>query len=775
MKVQKRDGRIVEFNKDKIISAVSRAYKEVDGEVSDHAKIDIELMADEISKSKQDILSVEEIQDMVERKLMKSSRKDVAKVYIIYRNDRTRIREKNSALSKAISDKLFARNVENQNANVDENSFGGRMGAVTSVVTKNYALNNCMSEMAKNNHLDNIIYIHDLDHYAVGDHNCLSIPFDELLAGGFNTRQTDVRPAQSVGTAFQLVAVIFQLQSLQQFGGVSATHLDWTMIPYIRKSFLKHYITAWLKDNEDFTKLDLLNMIFEDYSEEIEGHTITRNKFEDWVDSHKSEFFEITNTTEEDYTLDNKSLNRKYYQSALYDTIIETKQAVEGMYHNLNTLQSRSGNQLPFTSINYGTSTVTEGRLVTRCLIETSIKGIGKLHKTSIFPCGIFQCMKGVNRKPGDPNYDLFKLALKSTSLRLYPNYANVDWSGNNGYDRNDPQTYFSTMGCRTANGFDINGFGQLKDGRGNICPVTIILPTIAMMVKETGKKYGYISGDNGEEVLIDAFIDYLDDKIHEAKDMLIERFKYISSQPAESAKFMYENNVMKGYDGKDIVSALKHGTLAIGQLGLAETLQILVGCDQTEKRGMKVAKRIEQLFKDRCAEFKKEYKLNFGVYYTPAENLCFTAMTRFKEKYGEIPNVSDKKFFTNSIHVPVWKEIDPFEKIDIESQLTGYSSAGCITYVEINAGIKNNLEALEQIVNYAMDKDVPYFAVNVPNDMCVDCGYTDEIKEVCPMCGCDEIRRLRRVTGYLTGDYKTAFNEGKQEEVEMRVKHFNG
>lgn len=775
MKVQKRDGRIVEFNKDKIISAVSRAYKEVDGEVSDHAKIDIELMADEISKSKHDILSVEEIQNMVERKLMKSSRKDVAKVYIIYRNDRTRIREKNSALSKAISDKLFARNVENQNANVDENSFGGRMGAVTSVVTKNYALNNCMSEMAKNNHLDNIIYIHDLDHYAVGDHNCLSIPFDELLAGGFNTRQTDVRPAQSVGTAFQLVAVIFQLQSLQQFGGVSATHLDWTMIPYIRKSFLKHYITAWLKDNEDFTKLDLLNMIFEDYSEEIEGHTITRNKFEDWVDSHKSEFFEITNTTEEDYTLDNKSLNRKYYQSALYDTIIETKQAVEGMYHNLNTLQSRSGNQLPFTSINYGTSTVTEGRLVTRCLIETSIKGIGKLHKTSIFPCGIFQCMKGVNRKPGDPNYDLFKLALKSTSLRLYPNYANVDWSGNNGYDRNDPQTYFSTMGCRTANGFDINGFGQLKDGRGNICPVTIILPTIAMMVKETGEKYGYISGDNGEEVLIDAFIDYLDDKIHEAKDMLIERFKYISSQPAESAKFMYENNVMKGYDGKDIVSALKHGTLAIGQLGLAETLQILVGCDQTEKRGMKVAKRIEQLFKDRCAEFKKEYKLNFGVYYTPAENLCFTAMTRFKEKYGEIPNVSDKKFFTNSIHVPVWKEIDPFEKIDIESQLTGYSSAGCITYVEINAGIKNNLEALEQIVNYAMDKDVPYFAVNVPNDMCVDCGYTDEIREVCPMCGCDEIRRLRRVTGYLTGDYKTAFNEGKQEEVEMRVKHFNG
>lgn len=776
MKVKKRDGRIVEFNKDKIISAVSKAYKEVDGDVSEDTLTHIQTMAEDIGKIKKEILSVEAIQDIVEKKLMQSSRKDVAKVYIIYRNDRTRVREQNSKLSKEISDKLFAKNIENQNANVDEFSFGGRMGAVTSVVTKNYALNNCMSDMAKNNHLNNEVYIHDLDHYAVGDHNCLSIPFDKLLANGFNTRQTDVRPAQSVGTAFQLVAVIFQLQSLQQFGGVSATHLDWTMIPYVRRSFLKHFIAAWLKDSNEFLGLDLLNMLFDDYTEEVEGHIITRNKFDDWVDSHKADFFKATNTKEEDYTLDNKKLPQKYYQSALYDTIIETKQAVEGMYHNLNTLQSRSGNQLPFTSINYGTCTSTEGRLVTRCLIETSIKGIGKLHKTSIFPCGIFQCMKGVNRKPGDPNYDLFRLALKSTSLRLYPNYANVDWSGNNGYDRNDPQTYFSTMGCRTANGFDINGFGQLKDGRGNICPATIILPTLAMEATELASKENLEYGDYlDDNLVIKCFFDILDKKIHEAKDMLIERFTYIASQSPDSAKFMYENGLMEGYDGENIISALKHGTLAIGQLGLAETLQILVGCDHTEPKGMAVAKRIEQLFKDRCAEFKQNYKLNFGVYYTPAENLCFTAMTRFKEKYGEIPNVSDKKFFTNSIHVPVWKEIDPFEKIDIEAELTGYSSAGCITYVELNAGIKNNIEALEQIVNYAMDKDVPYFAVNVPNDMCVDCGFTDEIKEICPMCGCDEIRRLRRVTGYLTGDYKSAFNEGKQEEVEMRVKHFNG
>ena len=323
---------------------------------------------------------------------------------------------------------------------------------------------------------------------------------------------------------------------------------------------------------------------------------------------------------------------------------------------------------------------------------------------------------------------------------------------------------------CRTANGWDINGLGQRKDGRGNICPVTIILPTLAM---EAVKAYETLPCGDWEADTVDLFLQILEDKIYEAKDMLLERFEFICNQDAAAAKFMYENGLMAGYVPEEgIRSALKHGTLALGQLGLAETLQILIGCDHTTEKGMELAKRIEQLFKDRCAEFKQEYKLNFGVYFTPAENLCFTAMKKFQAKYGKIPNISDKNFFTNSMHVPVWKQMSPFEKIDIESQLTGYSSAGCITYVELEGGIKNNLEALEQIVNYAMDKDIPYFAVNVPNDMCMDCGYTDEINDICPMCGGKHIRRLRRVTGYLTGEYEEAFNEGKQEEVHYRVKH---
>ena len=768
MKVIKRDGRKVEFDKEKIKQAVLAAFIEAEGEVTAYAKdkaAEIARYVESLDKE----MSVEEIQTIVEDKLMASNHKDVARAFIVYRNTRSRVRERNSAWMKAIKEKLAASNVQNQNANVDEYSFGGRKGEADAELTKKLALDDYMSEMSRNNHLNNEIYIHDLDSYVVGMHNCLTIPFDKLLANGFNTRQTDVRPAQSVNTAFQLVAVLFQLQSLQQFGGVSASHLDWTMVPYVRKSFLKHYIVAYLKTLDEFAALDIINMLFDSYTDNI---GVIRNSFDDWVDSHKESFFKDTNTVEEDYRLDNKSnLDTKLYQSALYDTIIEVYQAVEGMYHNLNTLQSRSGNQLPFTSINYGTCTSLEGRIITKAILDVSIKGIGKLHKTPIFPCGIFQCMKGVNREPGDPNYDLYRLALESTAKRLYPNYANVDWSGNAGYDRNDPKTYFSTMGCRTANGMDINGFGQLKDGRGNICPVTIIMPTLAMEAKN--KVNRCVDTNIDERDYVDEFMLLLDKKIHEAKDMLIERFDWICSQSPESAKFMYENGTMEGYVPEEgIRSALKHGTIVIGQLGLAETLQILIGCDHTEERGMELAKRIEQLFKDRCAEFKQEYKLNFGVYYTPAENLCYTAMKKFRAKYGEIPNVSDRDFFTNSMHVPVWKEVSPFEKIDIESQLTGYSSAGCITYVELDGGVKNNIEALETIVNYAMDHDIPYFAVNVPNDTCLECGYTGEFNDKCPMCGSTHIQQLRRVTGYLTGNYKTAFNKGKQQEVEMRVKH---
>lgn len=417
MKVIKRDGTYQKFDENKIKEAILRAFQAVDGYTDDYAV----QKADNISSyiegyyEDEDEATIEEIQDLVENGLMATKRKDVARAYITYRAERTRAREKNSADRKLIKEKMSAKNVQNQNANVDELSFGGRMGEANSAIMRQLALDEYVTETTRNNHLGNMVYVHDLDHWVSGDHNCLSVPFDDLLAKGFNTRQTDVRPASSINTAFQLVAVIFQLQSLQQFGGVSATHLDWTMVPYVRKSFAKHYV-------------DGLKYI-EDYPEE--SLPIWQNLSSLSLDA--------------DFWKD----NIKVYRYAMDMTKKELAQAAEGLYHNLNTLQSRSGNQLPFTSINYGTCTLTEGRMVTKALLEALIKGVGKLHRTSVFPCGIFQYMKGVNDKPGTPNYDLKRLALKATAQRLYPNYANVDWSGNAGYDINDPRTYFSTMGKR--------------------------------------------------------------------------------------------------------------------------------------------------------------------------------------------------------------------------------------------------------------------------------------------------------------------------------------
>lgn len=355
---------------------------------------------------------------------MRSERRDVARTYIRYRYKKEVARQKRDDFIQAIREKLDGRDIKNQNANVDEASFGGRIGEASSVVTKQLALDYILSPMARNNHLNNMIYTHDLDAYYVGSHNCLSIPFDDLLVNGFNTRQTDVRPAGSVNTAFQLVAVIFQLQSLQQFGGVSATHLDWTMVPYVRKSFYKHLMDGYK------------------YIEHI------KNPKNIYMQETSDDFWTQYENIEDKDLL---AAHPDAYQYAMDMTLKEVHQAVEGMYHNLNTLQSRSGNQLPFTSINYGTCTLPEGRMIIKALLDVSIEGLGKLHKTSIFPCGIFQCMKSVNRAPGDPNYDLFKLALCSTATRLYPNYANVDWSGNAGYDINDPRTYFSTINKTVA------------------------------------------------------------------------------------------------------------------------------------------------------------------------------------------------------------------------------------------------------------------------------------------------------------------------------------
>lgn len=443
MKVEKRDGTIQAFKFDKIEAAVTKVFinKPVSEPVPDKF---IEQLRDYFNAlvTKQDqrdpnyAMPIEEIQNIIRDFLIKKNKIKAAEAFILYRKKREEVREGKSWLKKEIFRKLKGDDVENQNANLDEASFGGRMGEANRVVTKDFALKYIVSKLSRDNHNNNMIYIHDLDSYAVGMHNCLTIPFDKLLKNGFSTRQTDVRPANSVNTAMQLVAVIFQLQSLQQFGGVSASHLDWTMVPYIRKSFEKHYLVEYIKECDGFLDLDLL--------------TISDEDLRKFISKCIEQFFMKYDLKDEDFKFANKDkFDGIYYQRALYETRKEIYQGVEGMYHNLNTLQSRSGNQLPFTSINYGTCTEPEGRLFTRALLEVSIEGLGKFGRTSIFPCGIFQYMKGVNDKPGTPNYDLKLLALKSTSKRLYPNYANCDWTNQVNQvkmDREQRQAYIDSL-----------------------------------------------------------------------------------------------------------------------------------------------------------------------------------------------------------------------------------------------------------------------------------------------------------------------------------------
>ena len=743
MTVEKRDGQIKEFDPTKIIAAVSKAAKSCKVDIPQETMTKIlKYVTAKVSKLDEPI-NVEDIQDAIEEALMKYNLFETEICFHDYRKKREADRFKKLKITKEITQKLNAENVVNQNANLDESSFGGRKGEAESTLLKQMALDYYISPKFAKNHINNRIYIHDLDSYVIGMHNCLSIPFDELLRNGFKTRQVFIRPAGSINTAYQLVAVLFQLQSLQQFGGVSATHFDWTMVPYVRKSFYKHY-----KDGKKWLSI---NKKFELSKEKIEQTSINDKKV---------------------YT------NKKARKYALEMVKKELNQAAEGLLHNLNSLQSRSGNQLPFSSINYGTCTLPEGRLVIRSILESSIKGVGN-GATSIFPCQIFQLMDGVNTSPKDKNYDLFELAVECTSKRLYPNYCNCDWSNDIGFNKDDPRTYPSTMGCRTWNGVDINApseaLSHLKDGRGNIAPATIILPTLAMEAKKKAEK------EQKSEYIVDYFMDILEKAIGDCKDELIERFNWICAQNPASAKFMYENNTFFSYGddfkNEGIRGALKHGTLAIGQLGMAECLQILLGCDHCDPKGMEVAKRIESLFKAKCSEYKEQYKLNFGVYYSPSESLCFTAMTKFKKKYGVIPNVSDRDYFTNSMHVPVWKEIDPIEKINIESQLTGYSSAGCITYVEIGDNARNNLDSLKDLVLYAKSKDIPYFALNLLLSRCTECGADENIDfdAPCPCCGApaEKVEHLARVTGYLSTDFRH-FNKGKQSETKDRFVHVN-
>ena len=739
MYVIKRDGTRVLFDINKIVNAINKAMIHVDGSLYETETA--EEIADIIASEGKD-MTVEHIQDRVEEELMKSSRPDVAKAYILYRDQRTKERDRRSKLIRTVMRRTDATAVENANANVDEKSFSGREKEASSDIQKIIALDYTLSPEVANAHRGMLLYQHDMEKTNIGEHNCLFVDFNKLFTDGFVTRNGDIRPPSSYSTACQQVAVIFQCQSQVQFGGVGTVHLDRDLAPFVKKSFRKHV-------KNYFTDVQY-------YSDE----TATM-----LMDGFEKEHGEICIDNLE---LQSMSGYPDAYNYAMKQLEREGKQSSEALYHNLNTLESRAGSQVPFTSINFGRDTSTEGKLVQKWMLNASLAGVGKHHLTPIFPISIFQYKSGVNAEPGTPGYALKQHAIESLSKRIYPNFVNCDYSQAH-EDLNNPDTFFATMGCRTMLGMDIhdkeNPYNRV--GRGNLVPNTMILPKL-------GIEYGICLGKR-EKADLEGFWNAFEDLLKLCEQGLLERYDVMVNQCAAAAPFMYQNGTMKDAQScrESVYNALRHGTLAMGYLGIAETMTALFGKNHAEDAEVhQFALKIVQRINEYAKEATKRNGLNFSCYATPAEGLCHTAAKALRAQYGVIENVTDKEFITNSHHVPVWMEVGIFDKLKIEAPFCKYPTGGCITYVELDSTFVKNQKAIEQIIDYAFKElDIPYLAFNFPIDSCLDCGYQAEFNDRCPECGGTNIQQLRRVTGYLTTDYRN-FNKGKQSEVEHRVKH---
>lgn len=886
-KIEKRDGSIVDFNKDKITNAILKAMKSVDMVDEKEAANVATQVVKEVNKANKPIPGVEDIQDIVEEKLMKKLPK-VAKEYITYRNQRNIIRNRKSSTMINIKKILSCSNVQNSNANIDEYSFGGRKNESANIIQKEIALNDLIDPEITEAYNEGRLYIHDLSEYTIGEHNCLFADIPRLLANGFEARNGDVRPASCFSTACQLLAVIFQIQSQCQFGGVADNAIDRHLAPYVRKSFIKHYKNGlhWFGNPGDWDTFTA------NHGFNIETASISAewNVF--------------------------KAFNRMAYMFAMESLEKEGLQSTQALYHNLNTLESRAGSQVPFTSINFGLDTSFEGRKVTEWCLKASIDGIGKNHSTSIFPISIFVNKKEINDRMYTPNYDLKKLAIKSLTKRIYPNFANGDWisnkadlhpikfinkeyeaadsndevtirtdfdymdklkkktveeqttlgafikkviahknaevitnhkevtikfvnqkdrflitdsnCSNNDYNRREsdhytrlyyisytindfgniekiyittesagydihkkhisdysdlavihvsypnpkwnynPDTEMATMGCRTLLGNDVNGMGYNKLGRGNITPVTINLPYI-------GIEHGICLGerDTPDE---EGFFKDLNHMLDLATKELLDRYDYICSQSIKAGSFMYHNGTIADSDKAlffGVKESMKHGSQALGYIGLANACYAMYGkYFHQDKKVMEFAKKVIKTIYDRAKANTEKYRLNFSAYATPSESTCYTLATKLQKKFGKIKNVCERDYLTNSCHVPVYENISIRNKIDAESNFTWMCTGGCITYIELNSGVINNPRAVEKIINYAMNNErIPYFAINFPIDTCNHCGFSGEIEEHCPACGSDDIKRLRRVTGYITTDYRK-FNKGKISETNDRVKH---
>ena len=749
-KIQKRDGKIVNFNPEKITDAIAAAGAATEEFKYDRAKqLTEKVLKVAEEEIKERTPKVEQIQDIVEKVLMESSFKRTAKEYITYRQERNRVREAKSNLMEAyktisIADASEDSDIKRSNANVDGNSAMGKMLQFGAEGSKVFAKTVLMKPEFGYAHDNGDIHIHDLDFYATGTLTCCQTDPLRLFAnGGFNTGHGHLRTPNSIGSYAALAAIILQANQNEQHGGQSIPNFDYAMAPGVDKSF-KKALKSNLAKYEEYTGKSLKIEIPEDI------------KFGD------------------DEKLKKLKVPEAVIKTSNEDTEKQTFQAMEGFIHNLNTMHSRAGAQVPFTSINFGTDTTPSGRLVSKYLLEATMNGLGH-GETPIFPISIFKVKEGINYNPEDPNYDLFKRSMEVSAKRLFPNFTFIDAPFNlQYYKKGDYRTEIATMGCRTrVFGSCFPESDGIVTGRGNCSFTTINLVRI-------GIKHGICLGER-KEADWSGFYKELDKKMDLVKDQLLERYDFQANQHVRNFPFLLGQGNWFGSEklkpNDKLGSVIKHGTLSIGFIGLAETLKAMIGehhgeSDEAQELGLDIITHM----RERCDEYTKKYKLNFSLLATPAEGLAgrFTKIDR--KEYGKIKGVTDRDFYTNSFHVPVYYNITAFDKIDKEAPYHALCNAGHISYIELDGDPSDNIEAFEAVIRHMKDAGIGYGSVNHPVDRDPVCGFSGIIKgNRCPSCGRIEddvlFERLRRITGYLVGSLER-WNDGKKAEEAARVKH---